>query len=394
MDIYLSQAEALADDLITLRRDLHRHPELGFREVRTAGVVADALEALGLPVRRAVGLTGVVAEVENGPGPTVALRADMDALPISEDADHDYASLTPGVMHACGHDGHTAGLVGAARLLAEARDAGRLPAGTVRLVFQPCEETADAEGRSGAARMLDDGAYDGVTAAVALHLGAHLTSGVFLVGAGPVMATAQEFTVRVLGRSAHAALPHQGVDAVVLAAQGILAAQTAVSRRIAPTDPGVLTIGEVRGGTACNVVADRVELRGTLRSFSPDVHERLVSALEGAFRGLEPQGGWVEFVYGPAFPAVVNDARVASVVGEALRQAFGPDRVQPQPALMTGEDFGYVSQEIPSVFLWLGAALEEPRSHHHPRFDFDESVLPLGAAALAAAAAGLLAALA
>ncbi|HSG47915.1 MAG TPA: M20 family metallopeptidase [Longimicrobiales bacterium] len=390
MDIFLSQAEALAPELVDLRRDLHRHPELGFQEHRTSARVAEALEAMGLPVRRGVGITGVVADIVNGAGPTVALRADMDALPILEEADHDYASRNPGVMHACGHDGHTAGLVGAARLLLQAREQGRLPEGTVRLVFQPCEETADAEGKSGAARMLDDGAFDGVDAAVGLHLGAHLAPGIILVGEGPVMATAQEFTVRVLGRSAHAALPHQGVDAVVLAAQGILAAQTAVSRRIAPTDQGVLTIGEIRGGTACNVVADQVEMRGTLRSFSPEVHDRLVSTLEGVFRGLEPQGGWVEFEYGPAFPAVVNNRRVTSVVREAFLEAFGSDRVQPQPSLLTGEDFGYISQEIPSVFFWLGAALEDARSHHHPRFDFDETVLPLASAAMATAAVGLL----
>lgn len=393
MDIFVSQAEAMAPDLVEFRRDLHRHPELGFREHRTAGRVSEALEELGLPVRRNVGITGVVADIVNGDGPVVALRADMDALPIQEDADHDYPSSVPGVMHACGHDGHSAGLVGAARLLTAARDRGDLPPGTVRLLFQPCEETADDEGKSGAARMLDDGALEGVDAAVALHLGAHLTSGVILVGEGPVMASAQEFTVRVLGRSAHAALPHQGVDAVVLAAQGILAAQTAVSRRIAPTDEGVLTIGEVHGGTACNIVADRVELRGTLRSFRPEVHERLVSTLEGVFRGLEPQGGWVEFEYGPAFPAVVNDRRITAVVREALTEVFGSGRVAPQPAILTGEDFGYISDEIPSVFFWLGAALEDARSHHHPRFDFDESVLPMASSSLATSAVSLLRAL-
>lgn len=376
-----------------LRRWFHQHPEPSFEERQTQEKVAEVLESLGVEYRYAGG-TGVVATIYGSrKRPCIALRADMDALRIQEaetELNGEYRSQNAGVMHACGHDGHTSGLVGAARLLLRARDEGQLPPGTVRLIFQPCEETADAEGKSGAARMMDDGALEGVDAAVGLHLGAHLTSGVILVGEGPVMATAQEFTVRVLGRSAHAALPQQGVDAVVLAAQGILAAQTAVSRRIAPTDQGVLTIGEIRGGTACNVVADQVELRGTLRSFTPEVHDRLVSTLEGVFRGLEPQGGWVEFDYGPAFPAVVNHRRVTAVVRESFLQAFGPDRVQPQPALMTGEDFGYISQEIPSVFFWLGAALEDPRSHHHPRFDFDESVLPLGSAAMATAAVALL----
>lgn len=393
MEIFLSQAEEMAPELVEFRRDLHRHPELGFQEHRTSSRVAEALEGLGLPVRRGVGITGVVADIVNGEGPVIALRADMDALPIQEDADHEYASTVSGVMHACGHDGHTAGLVGAARLLLEARDQGQLPPGTIRLVFQPCEETTDSEGKSGAARMMDDGAYDGVDAAVALHIGAHLPNGVLLVGEGPAMAAAREFRVRVLGRSAHAALPHEGVDAIVLAAQGIQAAQTAVARRIAPTDQGVLTIGQISGGTAGNVVADQVDMKGTIRSFAPEVEERLVSTLEAVFRGLEPQGAWVNVEYGTPFPAVLNDRRVATVVRDAFLDAFGAHRVRPQPALLTGEDFGYISQEIPSVFFWLGAALEDPRSHHHPRFDFDESILPLGAAAMATAAVSLLRAL-
>lgn len=386
----LTRADHLLPDLVDTRRDLHRHPELGFRETRTAALVADRLEALGLEVRRAVGLTGVTADIVHGAGPTVALRADMDALPIQEDADHDYASTVPGVMHACGHDGHTSALLGTARLLVEARDEGTLPGGRVRLLFQPCEETADEEGMSGAARMLDEGALDGVDAAVAMHLGAHLTPGVILVGPGPVMATAQEFTVTVSGRSAHAALPHEGVDALVLAAQGVVAAQTAVSRRIPPTEAGVITFGRIQGGTANNVIPDRVRLHGTIRSLSEEVHERLVSTLEAVFTGLEPQGAWVKFEYGPAFPTVVNDRELARVLHDDFTARFGRDRVQPQPSLLTGEDFGYISRRVPSVFFWLGAALDDPRSHHHPRFDFDESVLPLGAAALAAAAHRLL----
>lgn len=390
MSPFLSQAEALLPELVETRRDLHRHPELGFREVRTAGLVADRLEALGLSVRRGVGITGVVAELENGPGPTVLLRADMDALPIAEDAEHDYPSEHPGVMHACGHDGHTSALLGAVRLLIQARDEGSLPAGTVRIVFQPCEETVDEEGMSGAMRMLDDGILDGVDAALAMHLGAHLPAGVFLVGPGPVMAAAREVTVTVSGRSAHAALPHEGVDAIVLAAQGILATQTAVSRRIDPTEAGVITFGTIQGGTAGNVISDRVEMTGTIRSLNPDVQDRLVSTLEGVFAGLEPQGAWVELAYGTPFPAVTNDPSMADALRSAFVDEFGGDRVAPQPGFLTAEDFGFISERVPSVFFWLGAALEEPRSHHHPRFDFDETVLPLGAAAMARGAAALL----
>lgn len=390
MSPFLTQAQALLPELVDTRRDLHRHPELGFRELRTAGIVADRLEALGLAVRRGVGITGVVAEIENGDGPTVLLRADMDALPIAEEAEHDYPSSHPGVMHACGHDGHTSALLSAVRLLLRARDEGGLPPGTLRIVFQPCEETVDDEGMSGAMRMLDDGILEGVDAALAMHLGAHLPAGVILVGPGPVMAAAREVTVTVSGRSAHAALPHEGVDAVVLAAQGILATQTAVSRRIDPTEAGVITFGTIQGGTAGNVIADRVRLHGTIRSLNPAVQDRLVATLEGVFAGLEAQGARAEVTYGTPFPAVVNDHGAAEAVRSAFLDEFGDARVAPQPGFLTAEDFGFISERVPSVFFWLGAALEDPRSHHHPRFDFDEAVLPMGAAAMARGAAALL----
>ena len=386
----LATARSFADELVTLRRDLHRHPELGFQEHRTAGEVSSRLQAAGLEVRTGVAGTGVVADIDNGVGPTVALRADMDALPIQEDGDHPYRSVNPGVMHACGHDGHTAGLVGATRILLQEREEGRLPPGRVRLLFQPCEETVDAQGRSGAMRFMEEGVLEGVDAALGLHLAASAPAGVFLVGPGPVMARAQEVAVRIGGRGAHAAFPHEGIDAVVLAAQGILAAQTAVSRRIPPTEAGVVTFGEIHGGTAGNVLADQVMLRGTIRSFKEEVHEALVASVEGAFRGLEALGADARIDLGTAFPTVVNDPGIAALVVEALRSTFGSEMVHPQPALLTGEDFGFISRSVPSTFFWLGAALPEVRAHHHPRFDFDDSVLPMAAAAMAAGAVRLL----
>ena len=223
MDLH-ERAKEFAQDLSDLRRDFHRHPELAFQEHRTAEVVAGTLRKLGCRVRTGVGITGVVGELENGPGPTIALRADMDALPIQEDADHDYRSTVPGVMHACGHDVHMAGLLGAARLLAQDREMGDLAPGTIRLLFQPSEECTDEEGKSGAMRMLDDGAMEGVSAVAGLHVGAHLPSGKIFVKDGPIMAGSDDFHIVVRGRSAHAALPHEGVDALVLAAQGVVAA--------------------------------------------------------------------------------------------------------------------------------------------------------------------------
>ncbi len=385
----LDRALALGPDLTAIRRDLHRHPELGFQEVRTAGLVAERLRRLGLTPRTGVGRTGVVVDIVGAPGPTVALRADMDALPIQEDATHDYASTVDGCMHACGHDAHTAALLGAADLLVGLRDAGAL-AGTVRLLFQPCEETVDAEGKSGATRMLDDGALDGVEAVTGLHVGGHLPSGKFFVAPGAVMGGGEEVKVEVRGRSAHAAFPHEGIDAIVLAAQGVLAAQTAVSRRIPPTSPGVVTFGLIEGGSAPNILADRVRLHGTLRYFDPTVRTALRDAVRGAFEGLRAQGGDATVTFLPGYPPLVNDDDAARTVAEALTTQFGADAVYPMPPVLAAEDFAFLAQAAPGAFFWLGAALPEPRQHHHPRFDIDESVLPLAAVALTRAALALL----
>ena len=386
----LDAARPLADDLIALRRDLHRHPELGFKETRTAGVIAERLRALGLEPRTEVGVTGIVADIENGDGPTIALRADMDALPIQEIADHDYASTVPGVMHACGHDAHVTGLLGAARLLVDRRAAGELPAGRIRLLFQPCEEGEGPDGRSGARRLLDDGALDGVDRIVGLHVGAHLPSGRAFIADGPVMGGAKEMTITVRGVSAHAAMPDAGIDAIVLAAQGVGALQTAVSRRISPVDPGVITVGKIRGGAAHNVIADEVVLEGTIRWFTEAVHDRLVETLEGVFRGLEAQGATVEIDINDGYPPVVNDVDTTARVRASLEAVLGVDAVEDQVPFLGGEDFSFYQKEVPGTFFWVGAALPDPREHHHPRFDIDESVLPLNAALLARAAIDLM----
>ncbi len=386
----LDDARALADDLVALRRDLHRHPELGFQERRTAGIVAERMAALGLDVTTGVARTGVVADLVNGEGPVVALRADMDALPIAEAAGHDYASTVEGVMHACGHDAHVAGLVGAARLLAAERDAGTLPAGTVRFLFQPSEEAFDDEGKSGATRMVEEGVLEGVAAVVGLHVGGHLPAGKLFISEGTIMAGSEELRVEVRGKSAHAAHPEQGVDALVLAAQGVVAAQTAVARSISPMDAGVVTFGRIEGGTAPNVLAERVRLHGTLRYFRDEVRDRLAAAVTGAFRGLEAQGARVEVRVGPGYLPVVNERRVTQAVRRAAVQVAGEDAVLAMDRWMAAEDFAFLAREAPGCFVWLGAAPAEPREHHNPAFDIDEGVLPLGAALLAASARELL----
>ena len=389
MDLY-QRAQELAGPLSDLRRDFHRHPELAFKENRTAAAVAEHRRNLGLDVREGVGITGVVGELKAGPGPIVALRADMDALPIQEDAEHDYRSTVPGVMHACGHDAHMAGLLGAAQLLSEVFAQGRLPEGTVRFLFQPSEEGMDAEGKSGATRMVEDGAMEGVSAVAGLHVGAHLPCGKVFIKPGPIMAGSDDLHIVVRGRSAHAALPHEGVDALVLAAQGILGAQQTVSRRLSPMENGVVTFGQIQGGVASNVVPDQVTIKGTVRYFADDVRERLHQGVEGAFKGLEALGGRVEVGILPGYPPVVNHEKITSVVRGVAEAVVGTDDVWEAEPMMGAEDFAILAREAPGAFLWLGAALPDAREHHHPRFDIDESVLPIAAALLAGTAQSLL----
>lgn len=400
---FLSHARSFHADLVDMRRDLHRHPELAFRETRTSAIAADAVERLGFTVRRNIaaagdddgsGGTGVIAEMVTGEGPVVALRADMDALPITETNDVEYRSTRDGVMHACGHDAHTTMLVGAARLLASAATAGELPAGTVRLLFQPAEEDSDADGRSGADHLVAAGAMESVDAAFALHVAPHLPAGRIFTREGAIMAGSDTFVARVLGSSSHAARPDQGIDAVVLAAHAVLAAQNGVARRISPMQRGVLTIGMVRGGTAENIVADSVELVGTLRYFDPDVRRRLRDALEAALKVADALGGGHELKLRDGYPPTLNDPAMTRLAMDAAAQLLGDDGVWEAEPMMGTEDFAVLLAAAPGALLWLGAAPpDRARELHRPDMDLDESALPVGAAVLAACAGKALGAL-
>jgi IAA-amino acid hydrolase len=385
MSALLERATAFAPDMVALRRDLHRHPELAYRESRTAAAAADAVRALGFTVRTGVARTGVLAELRGGPGPTVALRADMDALPIDEANDVPYRSTVPGVMHACGHDAHVAMLAGAARLLAEARAHGALP-GTVRLLFQPSEEAADDENKSGARRMVEEGAMDGVEAVFGLHIGAHLPAGRVFLRPGAYMAGSDRAVITVEGTSAHAGRPHEGVDAIVLAAHVVLACQNAVARRVSPHAEAVLSIGTVAGGNAENILADRVVLGGTIRYFDEQVRARVHDALRGAVAVADALGGRGVVEITAGYPPVMNDVAMTELARTALGDALGVDALAEFEPMMGAEDFALLLREAPGAFFWLGAALPDAREHHHPRFDIDERVLPAGAAALAACA--------
>ena len=386
MDL-LGRAKTLAPRLVEIRRDLHRHPELGFREIRTSDVAAREVQSAGFTVRRGVARTGVVAELVTGDGPTVAIRADMDALPIQERNGVPYASEVDGVMHACGHDFHTAGLIGASELLRAAHEAGALPPAHYRLLFQPSEEGCDAEGKSGAMRMVEEGAMEGVDAVVGLHVGGHLPAGKVFLRPGPFFAGSDEIVVTVGGRSAHAARPHEGVDAIALAALGLVAAQQVVSRGISPASNGVLSFGTIQGGRAMNVIADRVVLGGTLRYFDSSVQARIRERVTKVFGSLEGMGAEVEVRFHGGYPPVVNDPTVTAWMREAIAPLVGESGFLDLELSMEAEDFAFLAREAPGAFLWLGAALPEPRRHHNPDFDLDEQVLPLASAILARSAA-------
>lgn len=383
MEGMLQRAQALQETLREIRRRIHQYPELGFQEVETGRLVAERLRHLGLEVREGVGRTGVVGTLGSG-HPCIALRADMDALPIQEGNDVPYASRRPGVMHACGHDAHVACLLGAAMLLAETPPAR----GQVRFLFQPCEEGGDAEGKSGAVRMVEDGAMEGVEAVVGLHVTSELERGRVGLRAGPMMAAADRFVATVRGKAAHAAYPHRGVDAIVLAAQVVSAIQTVVSRRLSPMEHGIITVGLIRGGVRSNVVADEVHLEGTIRSFTPEVRDLLAAGLRDACRIVEPLGGSCDLQVVEGFPVTSNDPELTALVRAAAREVLGEEHVQEIPPEMGSEDFSFLARRAPGCYFYLGTRMpgEAPRPAHSPLFDIDEAALPVGAAVLAAAA--------
>jgi len=381
----LDRAQALADQMVAWRREFHMHPELGFHESRTAGRVAEVLSALGYQVRTGVGGTGVVGERGAG-SPIVAIRADMDALPIQEANDVPYASQVPGVMHACGHDAHTAIALGVATLLAQET----LP-GTIRFLFQPAEEVADEEGLSGAPRMVEDGAMDGVDYVLALHVDGSLPAGDIGLQAGPATAGVDDFHATIVGRGGHGAAPHDAVDPIYLTGHAILALHGIVSRRLRPCDAAVISIGALHGGQANNVIPAHVEMGGTIRFTSLEVRERIHTEIERALGIVRALGGEYKLQFIRGGLPTMNNVEVTTLLRQVATDLLGAERIAlPQPA-MWAEDFAILTDLAPGVLLKLGCGLEGPeRQLHSPDFDLDERCLPIGAGILAEAAVRLL----
>lgn len=384
---FKAAAEALREELVERRRDFHMHPELAFEEVRTAGIVAEELNKLGLEVQTGVGKTGVVGILEGDQdGPTVLVRADMDALPVDEANTTDYISQTPGKMHACGHDGHTAIGLGVAKLLTTHRDK---IAGRVKFVFQPAEEIA-----AGARAMIDDGvlANPRPDVSLGLHLWNALPVGKLGVAEGAVMAASNSFTIMITGKGGHGAIPNLAVDPIACGAQIVSALQTVISRNVDPLETGVVSVTQFHAGHAQNVIPSEAMIGGTTRAYSLAVRELIIERMDSIVKNTAAaMGCTATIVWSEGTLPVVNHPEVATKVRDRLRPLVGgDDDLILDERTMGGEDVSMFMSDIPGMFVFVGSANSEREldfAHHHPRFDFDEDALPLGVAVLAEAVA-------
>ncbi len=385
MTDFRQEAEIIFDELVHYRRDFHRYPELGFQETRTAGIVAESLSSMGLKVQAGIGKTGVIGLLEGlRDGPTVLLRFDMDALPVEEENEVDYASQTIGLMHACGHDGHMAVGLGVARVLAGYRNQ---IAGKVKFLFQPAEE-----GLGGALAVMADRALENPKpdVAMALHLWNNIPIGQIRVTTGPTMAASSIFTLTVKGKGGHGAAPHKSVDPILAAAHIVAALQSIVSRNVDPLQSVVVTVGQISAGTTFNVIPEEAELKGTVRSYNNELHRlayrrilEMAQNMAAAFRC----SATMETV--AIVPTVVNASEPAAAVREAATAIVGEENVIAGQT-MEAEDMGFILEEVPGCYFFVGSANDEiglNYPHHHPRFDFDERAMIYGVATMAQATA-------
>jgi amidohydrolase len=392
---FLAEAEALFNYTQAMRRDFHMHPELGFTEVRTSGIVAKELESLGLEVTKGIAKTGVVGILEGAkPGPVVLMRFDMDALPIIEETGAEYASLNPGISHGCGHDGHTAIGLTVAKILHAHRDE---LAGTVKFVFQPAEEGFCGEEMGGAEMMVSQGVLEAPKPdlILAMHVWNEKPLGWLGIAGGPIMSGAEEFDLRIIGKGGHAAAPHVTVDPIVAAAQVVSALQSITARNVAPLETAVVSITTIHGGEAFNVIPPEVKMRGTIRTFEKSVREKVIRRFDETVRGVaEALGCQVEIELKQVAPALINAESIAARVQEVAR------RILPEADLdtngyvtMGSEDMSYMLEKVDGCYFFVGSANSAKgldAGHHHPKFDIDEGALLRGVALMSAAAADFL----
>jgi amidohydrolase len=383
-----AEVDRTREEVTETRRVLHRHPELSLLEHDTAELVARRSADLGFTVRTGIGGTGVLADLDSGnPGPTLMLRADMDALPITERGqDRVVTSAVDGVMHACGHDGHVAMALGAATALVALRDSW---SGRLRLCFQPAEETA-----SGAIPMIGDGAAEGVDRVLGIHLWAPLETGRVAVKSGVIFGSADSFSITIQGRGGHGGMPHTAIDPIVITAQIILAIQTIISRETSPFSPAVITIGRVRAGTAFNVIADSAEVLGTTRAIDASERDRLLTRIaEVATAVAGGYGAEAHFSRGPGCPPVVSDTATAELVQRAAAATVGDDHVDIAVPITVGDDVACFLERAPGCYFLVGAGHPElgpVPPHHSADFDIDEAALPVGVETLVRASLDVL----
>lgn len=367
-------AQKYFETIKALRHDIHEEPELGFEEFKTATKVKAFLDSIGVPYQDQVAITGVVATIKGKyPGKTILLRADMDALALDQDPSHSLKSKVQGKMHACGHDGHTAGLCLAAALLNEYKDYIH---GEVRLMFQPAEETL-----GGAKPMIDAGVTEGVDMAFGAHLWGSLKENHVQVKVGAMMAAPDAFKIVVKGRGGHGAMPHMCIDPIVIASSIVVNAQSIISRSLNPLDQAVLTFGQIHGGSAFNVIPNEVTLIGTIRTFSQEVRDLIPKKLHDLASGIaKGYGGDVEFIYEPKYPVLINDELAVHHSADSFKKIVGDDNVHYlEEPNMGGEDFAYISQVVPSSFIYVGIKKDKDIIHHHPSFAWDDhNMIPLG----------------
>ena len=373
----IKEIKQFHDEMTEWRRDIHQHPELKFEEIRTADLVAARLEEFGIEIHRGLAKTGVVGTIRNGDGPSIGLRADMDALPLEEKNTFKHASSNPGKMHACGHDGHTAMLLGAAKHLAASKNFK----GTVNFIFQPAEE-----GGGGGELMIKEGLFEKfpVDSVYGLHNWPGMPAGTFGVASGPIMAAADMFDLTINGRGGHAALPDQCIDPIVVASQVVSALQTIPSRNTHPVDSVVISVTQIHAGDAYNVIPDSVRMHGTVRTFQQETRDKMPSSMLRVAEGVcAAYGATCELNYMSGYPATVNSVQEADISAKAVVDLLGEDKIirNPTPS-MGAEDFSYMLEARPGCYVWLGIGPGKGEAGcmlHSSSYDFNDDVLPTGA---------------
>ena len=373
----IKEIKRFHDEMTEWRRDIHQRPELKFEENCTADLVAAKLKEFGIEIHRGLAKTGVVGTINNGDGPSIGLRADMDALPLEENNTFKHASRNPGKMHACGHDGHTAMLLGAAKHLASSKNFK----GTVNFIFQPAEE-----GGGGGELMIKEGLFEmfPIDSVYGLHNWPGMPAGIFGVGSGPIMASVDTFDLTINGRGGHAAMPDQCIDPIIIASQVVSALQTIPSRNTHPVDSLVISVTKIHAGDAYNVIPDSVQMHGTVRTFQPETRKEIPSSMLRVTEGVcAAYGGTCELNYMSGYPATINSVAETEISAKAVVDLFGEENIirNPTPS-MGGEDFSYMLEARPGCYVWLGIGPGKGEGGcmlHSSRYDFNDDVLPIGA---------------